>query len=126
MRSLRSGDIDALKRIHKEFYPDDVFPNIASLSSLVVITEDGDDGDIIVAGGIDLVCEGVSISNLRQSPLQRGKALKHLLRHMAFTCHKLDRDILHAFVSGDNPTWIKALQQHGFEQSQQTMLFKRV
>jgi hypothetical protein len=124
VRALRMGDIEKLCEIHSKVGGQDDFPDITRLRSMVVITEDN--GNIITAGGIELIAEGVCITDTHLSPIVRGPALIELLRRLTETTRDLRKDVLHSFITPSETAWIRALQNHGFEQSQQTMLFKRV
>lgn len=125
IRSLKAGDIDILRSIHKKHYPDDGFADFGKLHSVLVVTTD--DGEIISAGGIELMAEGIIVTDKDAPPLLRGKALQDILHSMMFTCSRLDKDILHAYVVGhEDITWLRALESYGFNRLKGRMLFKKV
>ena len=120
---MKHADIEELKKIHEKYYPHDAFPNFDRLWDTLVIT--GQDGEIINAGGVELIAEGVLITNYDRSVIERGKALLRQFAHMQLTCGKLKQQHLHVFENADNETWLRALKAYGFE-SAGTALFKKV
>ena len=114
IREIRPDDLEELKRIHKEFYPFDNFPNWDKLNSVVVDIDDVT-GQIILCGGVELIAEGVLTCNKDATALQRGRALINILNHMKFTCARLGLNDLHAFVNDSDETWMKALKLYGFK-----------
>jgi len=114
IREIRATDLEELKRIHEKFYPNDNFPDFTKLNSVVVDTDDTT-GKIILCGGIELVTEGVLLSNKDASELSRGRALIRVLNHMMLTCGRLGQSDLLAFVNDSDETWMRALKLYGFK-----------
>ena len=124
IRKFERKDMEAINAINEEFYPLDRCPDFNRLYDPMVIT--GEDGSIISAGGVELIAEGVLVTNKNYSEFKRGRALEIQLATMSTTCLRIGQDDLHAFVSDDlDETWIRALKLYGFELAG-TALFKRI
>ncbi len=114
IRSLKSGDIEILRALNDQYYPNDAFPDFGKIKPVVVITDDHD--RIITAGGVELIAEGVSITDKSFSVHVRGTALRELLQAMLLTCGRIHQDHLHVFVTDDHDdTWVRALKGDGFK-----------
>jgi hypothetical protein len=123
IRPYSPNDLNELKLILEKYYPKDNLPDFNNLLKPQVVTDD--DNTIVSAGGIELIPEGVLITNKDKSELMRGRALKLQLSIMSATCHQFGYSDLHAFVSDDDPIWIRALKLYDF-QSAGTAFFKRI
>jgi len=123
LRRIESGDINKLKLIHNKYYPNDVLPDWNKLKSILIAQ--AENGDIISAGGVELIAEGVLVTNYDTSPVARGKALLQHLLNMRMTCQELDQDYLHIFENSDDEVWIKALRAYKFK-SAGNAFFKKV
>lgn len=106
------------------YYPNDSFPDLGKLRSISVITDDN--GEIITAGGVELIAEGISITNKDFSAHTRSKALLELLHKMTDTCKKLDQKFLHVFVTDGDQVYVRALQTVGFKISPGVVLYKEL
>ena len=113
LRSIKHGDIQELKKIHRKYYPNDVMPVWEKLNSIIVC--EAENGTIISAGGVELIAEGVLLTNYDCSPVARGKALLQHLINMKLTCSRLHQDYLHVFENGHDEIWIKALKAYDFK-----------
>ena len=81
-------------------------------SILVCATEEG---EVISAGGVELIAVGVLLTNYDCSSMVRGKALLQHLINMKLTCSRLHQDYLHVFENGHDEIWIKALKAYDFK-----------
>ena len=122
IRSLQFGDIEQLKRINAQ--SSDSFPDFGSNFHNILVAVD-DKGNIISAGGVELIAEGVLITDKTLPQYTRGPALVEMLSRMESTCRGLNQKFLLAFVEKDE-TWKRALQLYGFKGSRQQVFFKRV
>ena len=113
LRSIRYSDIIQLEVIHKKYYPNDVMPDWSKLENILVAVTDN--GEVISAGGVELIAEGVLLTNYDCSSIARGKALLQHLVNMKMTCSNLNQDYLHVFENGHDEVWIKALRAYDFK-----------
>jgi len=122
IRKLEAGDIEKLKRINAQ-YGDD-FPDFGGNFHNILVAVD-DKNRIISAGGVELIAEGVLITDKTLAEYKRGPALVEMLSRMESTCRDLNQKFLLAFVTEDE-TWKRALELYGFKGSRQRVFFKRV
>lgn len=113
IRLLKDEDIPVLKELNRINYPDEGFPNFDKFEVVYVITTNSD--EIITVGGIELIAEGVCITNKKFSEHVRGRALRELLSLLLQDCSKLDQNFLHVFSASHDETWERALQSDGFK-----------
>ena len=112
-RLLKPDDISSLREINSRCYPDEGFPNFDKFEVVYVITTNSD--EIITAGGIELISEGVCITNKKFSEHVRGRALRELLSLLLQDCSRLDQDYLHVFSASHDEIWERTLQGDGFK-----------
>lgn len=110
IRGLVGRDMDTLYQLKTEFYPDENFPDFNQCGPVTLITDDF--GEIITAGGVELIGEAHAITNKSYSSLIRCRALKLLLGSILSS---YGLKTLHAMVQND-PTWIRTLESVGFKQ----------
>lgn len=113
IRLLKDEDIPILKELNRINYPDEGFPNFDKFEVAYVITTNSD--EIITAGGIELIAEGVCITNKKFSGHVRGRALRELLSILLQDCSRIDQDYLHVFSNSHDEIWERALQGDGFK-----------
>ncbi len=112
-RGIESDDIKRIREIHYKHYPNDSFPDFSKLRNILIA--ETEDGEIVSAGGIELIAEAVIVSNYNSPSLLRGKALLAQLSNMQRACSRIDQDHLHVFENGNDEVWIKALKTYGFK-----------
>ncbi len=110
VRALTTDDIDAVKELHNRYYSEFGFPNFMQLLNAFVIEDDN--GEIIMAGGIEQVAEVVLVTNKSQNKIKIGRALIEAQMVSLFTCKKFGIKEMYAFVN--NYEYAKHLIQHGF------------
>ncbi len=114
IRTLHWDDETHLRELNARYYPDDAFPGFEkNFSSALCIVDDED--RIITAGGVELIAEGVCITDKGFSEHIRGKALRMLLQSMLLTCGRINQDHLHIFSNSYDITWERALQGNRFK-----------
>ena len=113
LRSLQHSDMFKLEVMHKKYYPNDAMPDWGKLQSILVA--EAENGEIISAGGVELIAEGVLLTNYDIPAIARGKALLQHMINMKMTCSRLDQDYLHVFENGHDEVWIKALEAYDFK-----------
>jgi hypothetical protein len=118
MRTLMPSDIDYVRIIHERDYPDLDFPNFYSLMSAFIIEDDN--GEMIMAGGVEAIGEALLITDKTKSRIKIGKALVEAQRFAMFTCGLFNIRELHAFVTDQE--YAKHLIQHGFKKREETVL----
>lgn len=114
IRTLHWEDETHLRELNAHYYPDDVFPNFEkNFASTIAVIDDND--RIITAGGVELIAEGVCITDKSFSEHVRGKALRILLQSMLLTCGRIHQDYLHIFSNSHDEIWERALQSNRFK-----------
>jgi hypothetical protein len=122
IRLLRKEDTPRLKEIHDRDYPDlEFFLDRPLLSAYVI---EADDGEIIMAGGVEGIGEALLLTNKTQSRIKIGKALVEAQRFSLFTCGRHNIQELYAFVTETD--YEKHLIQHGFKKREETVLRMRL
>lgn len=109
-RAIELRDLGKLKELHDKHYSQFEFPAFFRYLNSFVIEDN--DGDIIMAGGIENVAEISLVTNKDKSRVAIGRALLETREIALFTCNKMGIKDLYAFV--DNDDYAKHLIQHGF------------
>jgi len=110
-RAITDDDLKKVKRLHDLHYSQFEFPNFNRLMCGFIIEDE--DGETVIAGGIEAVGEAVLVTDKNKSRIKIGKALVEAQRISAYLCKISKLRDLYAFV--DNPEYAKHLVQHGFE-----------
>jgi hypothetical protein len=118
IRALRHADVERVREIHNNHFPDLIFPRFESLLSAFVIEDEND--SIVMAGGVEPIAEALLVTNKTMSRIKIGKALVEAQRFALFTCGKFNIRELHAFTTDDE--YAKHLIQHGFHKREETVL----
>lgn len=113
IRLLKDEDIPVLEELNKINHPNDSFPNFDKFEVIYVITTNSN--EIITAGGIELIVEGVCITDKKFSEHVRGRALRELLSLLLQDCSRIDQAYLHVFLNSHDEVWERALQGNGFK-----------
>ena len=114
IRALSWEDEKHLRELNARYYPDERFPNFEkNFASVLAIVDK--DNHIITAGGVELIAEGVCITDKEFSGHVRGKALRMLLQSMRLTCGRINQSDLHVFSSNRDEIWKRALLGNGFK-----------
>ena len=114
LRPLHQDDESLLRDLNAEYYPNDAYPDFKRhLSPVLAVVDDED--KIITAGGVELIAEGVSITDKSRSPHTRGKALRMLMQSMLLTCGRVNQNFLQISVTDEDWTWMRALEGDGFK-----------
>ncbi len=114
IRALRGMDEIHLRELNARYYPDDRFPGFRkNFASALAIVDNND--KIITAGGVELIAEGVCITDKEFSEHVRGKALRMLLQSMRLTCGRINQSDLHVFSNNHDEIWERALLGDGFK-----------
>lgn len=115
IRKLNSDDITELKKTYNKFYSKHFeFPDFSKFFGSYVITDIvGNKEEIITAGGVRPIAEGIIITNKSKSTFTRTKALLKILEINKRLCKENNLDQLHAFVSGS--TWKNRMSDVGFK-----------
>jgi len=125
IRTLSWSDETHLRELNARYYPDDAFPNFEkNFASTIAIVDDDD--HIITAGGVEVIAEGVCITDQKFSEHVKGKALRMLLGSMLLTCGRIHQNYLLVSINGGNTTWERALQGDGFKLLNSKVLYKKV
>ena len=117
IRSLEPSDIDYVRRIHNRDYPDLEFALDIPLMSAFIIE---DDGEMIMAGGVEAIAEAILVTDKTKSRIKIGKALVEAQRFAMFTCGRYNIRELHAFTNDQE--YASHLIHHGFEKREETVL----
>ena len=111
IRSIDKNDLQALIKIHKEFYASEFdFPDFVSNYLCVFVIED--QNGIISAGGVRQIAESVIITDKNRSVRTRVEALNKMLQANEFVCRKFGHNQLHAFIQDSG--WKEQLIKSGF------------
>jgi hypothetical protein len=121
-RPVTDKDIPRIKEIHEKYFPDLEFPNFHKLLLGFVI--ENPQGEIVMAGAVDLVADVHLITDASQSMISVGRALKQAQLVSMFACRKYQIDEMLAFVDNDN--YARHLIKHGFEPRDRMALSMRV
>lgn len=124
IRELLPSDISTLREINSRCHPKDAFPELDNLVGASLVITDNKD-KIISFGGVELIAEGVTITDNEFSEYARTTALQILLQSMLVTCSRFEKSHLHTFIQDDIP-WIKALYAVGFKDVGGKALYKEV
>lgn len=111
-RELRIEDIAEIKQLHQRYYSELEFPNFLDLLCGFIIEDDN--GDIIIAGGVEAIAETILVTNQEKSRIKIGRALIAAQGVSIYTCKKFGIHELHAFVNNDK--YERHLMKHGFSQ----------
>ena len=112
IREIQIGDYDRLKYIHEKYYKHEFeFPDFLN-HFLCAFTIIGDDGDIVLTGGIRTIVECVALTDKNKSPFIRRKALVELMAASQYVMDRSGYDEMHAFVQDDK--WLDQLKRSGF------------
>lgn len=109
IRAFTPDDLEAVRKLHQEYYPEFGFPDFLNLLNAYIIE---DDEGIIMAGGLEAVAEGVLVTNKARSRVKIGRALIEAQMISLFTCKRFGIKELYAFVNDDE--YANHLIQHGF------------
>ncbi len=121
-RALTTDDIDAIRELHNRYYSEFDFPNFMQLLNGFIIEDTN--GEIIMAGGVELIAESVLVTNKAISSIKIGRALVEAQLVSLFTCKKFGIKELYAFVNNDE--YAKHLIQHGFTEHRLKALSMKV
>jgi hypothetical protein len=113
VRGIKITDMVKIMKLHDKFYRELEQPSFLHTIDSFLITDDND--EIITAGMIEKVAEGMLVTNKHQSEIKIGKALIEAQSRMSHICKVNNIRDLYAFV--DNNTYAKHLLQHGFIES---------
>lgn len=123
VRDVTSSDLELIQEIHNHYYPKLDFPDFTRLLNGFII-EDEDDDELITAGGVEMMAEAFLVTNLGNTRVKIGRALKIAQDICAYTCQKFRIRDLHAFTS--NPEYARHLIKHGFETRGEQALRMRI
>jgi hypothetical protein len=118
IRTLKSADIPQLRDIHERYYPDLDFPFDLALETECVI--ENDDGEILLAGGLELQAEALLVTDKSKNRVDLGRALVEVQRFFLYASGRLNARELYAFVTDDD--YAKHLIQHGFDEREERVL----
>jgi hypothetical protein len=111
IRAMRSDDLEALIKIHSEFYPEFPFPDFQKHFLCAFVSEQK--GKIVSAGGVRTICESIVITDKRQPVATRREALYEMFSASMFVAGNNKYDALHAFITEQG--WKSHLLKVGFE-----------
>lgn len=112
IRPMRVEDVDALQRIHEEFYQDEFDIDVFNQKFLSLFTIENDSG-IITLGGIRSLAEVVIVTNKNLSARVRIDGLHEMLSMLAIVGRHNGYDSLHAFIQ--DKIWLEQLKTAGFQ-----------
>ncbi len=110
-RPVTINDLTEIKRLHDAYYSELDFPEFSRLLNSFLVEDEN--GDIVTAGGIEPMAEGLLVSNKSMNRIKLGKALVIAQGAFLVTCERFGFKWLHAFTK--NPDFVRHLLQHGFE-----------
>src|ERR1043165_2401826 len=97
IRSLSEDDDFILRKIHQKFYRDEFnFPDLKKFIFKYVITDNND--QIITAGGIKILAEGILLTDKARSPRERLEALYEAMDLNRAFCQNANIEQLHVFI----------------------------
>lgn len=118
VRHLTLGDLEAIRKVHERDYQDMDFALDRSLLNGFVIEDDN--GEFILAGGVEPIAEAILVTDKTKSRIKIGKALVEAQRVCMFTCGVFNIRELHAFVTDEQ--YMKHLIRHGFRERDEKVL----
>lgn len=114
VRAMTKDDLEAIQKIHELYFKEQFeFPEFFEKDYLCAFVIEGDEGNIISAGGVRTIAESILITNLNYSPRIRKEALLNFLQASLFVAHNSGYDSLHAFVQDEK--WKNQLFRYGFK-----------
>ncbi len=119
---MQPPDLLKVRELHDAFFSDFEFPQFLRMLNAYIIEDE--DGEIILAGGVEMVGEAVLVTNKERNPVTIGRALLEAKQISEFTCRKVGIRDLYAFVN--NTGYAKHLVQHGFQPHGLTTLSMRI
>lgn len=120
-RRATPEDLEEIRKLHEMYYSEFDFPDFYRLMNAFVIT---DDGEIVMAGGVEPVGEAVLVTNKAKSRIKIGKALVIAQGACAYACKEANIRELNAFVN--NHDYARHLIKHGFEPRFEHALMMRI
>lgn len=108
--------------MHEKFYRQLEQPSFLNMIDSFLIEDDNN--EIITAGLVEKVAEGMLVTNKEMSEIKIGKALIEAKDRMSHICISNNIRDLYAFV--DKDTYAKHLIQHGFTETSNRALKLRV
>lgn len=112
IRPMRVEDVDALQKIHEEFYQEEFDIDVFNQKFISLFTVVNDDGDLVTLGGIRPLAEVVIVTNKNISVRQRVNGLNEMLSMLSIVGRHTGYDSLHAFIQDQN--WLEQLKTAGF------------
>lgn len=121
VRPVKETDIEAIRTLHNEYYPEFAFPDFYHLLCGWVIE---DDTGIVMAGGVEMCAEALLVSNQAKSNIKLGRALLISQGIVGHTCEQFGIENAYAFVNRDD--YAKHLIKHGFVERFERALLMRI
>lgn len=121
-RGIRITDLGKIMKMHEKFYRQLEQPSFLNMIDSFLIEDDNN--EIITAGLVEKVAEGMLVTNKEMSEIKIGKALIEAKDRMSHICISNNIRDLYAFV--DKDTYAKHLIQHGFTETSNRALKLRV
>lgn len=117
VRELREGDKHHVEELHKRFHNHFATPDFSKFLASFVI--ENDDGEFILAGGIDRIAEAVLVTDASRNLVTIGRALKEAQLVSRYICEKAGINELVAFVNDED--YARHLIKHGFSKRSQAL-----
>lgn len=124
-RAVTPKDLGKIKELHQKFYSELQFPEFMKDFLCGFIIEDEND-EIVIAGGVERIAEGILFTNKDKSNVKIGRALVLAQDISVYVCQQFEIRELHAFIDHSNEAYIKHFLKHGFHERNQRALSMRV
>lgn len=126
IKLMGETDLDQLRKIHQEFYETEfVFPFDGPNKLLDKYVIENDDGEIIIFGALEVVVEGIVITNKGIDIKERREAFYKLLQCLQFSAKNNNFDTFH--LSAQDKKWANHLiKKFGFKPCRGEFLYTEV
>jgi hypothetical protein len=116
IREFYLSDKKKVDKIYNEFFKDNEYPDFVNgkFHCSFVVTEDDNDDEIILAGGVKSIAEAIVVTDKNRPVRVRQEALLQALGSTIFIAQGARFRQIHAFVSNDEK-YVNHLQKFGFK-----------